>query len=532
MLLAAVLGLALIAIANLTNLTLADVVSRRSDFALRAALGGSRLDLASTEIWQSLAVAVAGGAAGLWAASGLAPAVLSLDPANLLGPRQLATDWRVVACGFGIALVVMMGAVAVPVLRLARPGLAQALTGGARGAIGGPSGGRVRIALVSAQTALGIVLLSSGALVVVTFQRAARIAPGFDPRNVVTAQLRLSEIALPTPESRIAFVERVVERLREAPGIAAASTTLNTFVAGSGGAQSLAFVEERPTPDGAPYRIQSRRVTPGYFETMRIPILKGRDFRETDRAGRQPVTIVSRSFARRFWPGQDPLGRRAKRGVTTKEWAIVIGVVEDVRDVSLDQPPRDTLYTPFLQAGPSPLPVTLVVRTASDPGALVRTIKQAIWQMDPSQPLANVVTLESFLHDSLGPQRFRALLVTGYAVLGLLLATIGTYGVTARSVVDRTREVGVRLALGGDPLRVSWTVAATSLKAVLGGALAGILASAAAGVALAALLPELKEAGWLFSAAAAGALVLAGCAAALIAARGVLSIEPSRALRA
>ncbi len=531
MLLAAVMGLALIAAANLTNLTLADVMFRRSDFAVRAALGGSRLDLASSEIWQSLGVALAGGAAGVLAASWLVPALLALDPSALLPPGQLATDWRVVLCGFGIAAAVMTAAVAVPTLRLARPGLAADLTTGARRAIGGRSASRLRIALVIAQTALAIVLLSSGALVVATFQRASRIAPGFDPENVVTARLRLSEIALPTSESRTAFVEEVVNRLRETPGIVGASTTLNWFVAGQAGAQSLGFVEDRPTPDGAPYRIQSRRVTPGYFRTMRISVIKGRDFQDTDRVGSQSVAIVSRSFAQRFWPGQDPLGRRVKRGVTTKEWAIVIGMVEDVRDVSIDEAPRDTLYTPFLQAGLSPLPVSLVVRTAADPSGFIRAIKQAVWRVDPNQPLANVVTLESFLHDSLGPQRFRALLVTGYALLGLLLATIGTYGVTARSLAERTREVGLRLALGGGRSRVWWTVASTSLKAVVVGALAGVLGSGAAGAALQALLPELREAGWLFSAAAAGALVLAGCAAALMAARGVMSVEPSRALQ-
>jgi putative ABC transport system permease protein len=311
----------------------------------------------------------------------------------------------------------------------------------------------------------------------------------------------------------------------------AASTTLNSFVSGQGGAQSLAFVEERPTPDGAPYRIQSRRVTPGYFETMRIPILKGRDFQESDRAGRASVAIVSRSFAERYWPGQDPLGRRAKRGVTTKEWATVVGVVEDVRDISLDEAPRDTFYTPFLQSNLTPLPVSLVVRTARAPSAFIPSIKQAVWQVDPDQPLSNVVSLETFLHDSLGPQRFRALLVTGYALLGLLLATIGTYGVTARSVVERTREVGLRLALGGAPARVLWTVAATSLQAIAAGAVAGLAASGAALAALAALLPELRQADWLLGAAAASTLVFAGCAATLMAARGVMSVPPARALQ-
>jgi putative ABC transport system permease protein len=202
--------------------------------------------------------------------------------------------------------------------------------------------------------------------------------PGFEPRHRVTVRLRLSEIALPTSETRAAFIERLLQRLRETPSVAGASTTLNWLIPGAGGAQSLAFVEERPNPDGAPYRIQSRRVTPRYFETMGISLVSGRDFDDHDRLGSQPVAIVSRSFAQRFWPDRDPIGRRVKRGVTTKQWAIVVGVAEDVRDVALDQAPRDTLYTPFLQSAVSPLPVTLVIRTAEDPRATIGAIRQTV----------------------------------------------------------------------------------------------------------------------------------------------------------
>jgi putative ABC transport system permease protein len=531
MLLAAVAGLTLIAIANLANLTLADVLGRRGDFAVRAALGASRRDLAAADIAQALTIAVAGAAAGSLLASALVPFALSLDPSDADIRSQLTIDWRLLACAFATAIVVMLAAVVVPVVRMSRPDVMEVISGQQR-TTGSRTAHRVRLVLVGLQTALAIVLLGSGALVVATFESVSRLDPGFDPRHLVTARLRLSEIALPTSEMRAAFIERLLQRLRETPGVAGASTTLNWFIPGAGGAQSLAFVEERPNPDGAPYRIQSRRVTPRYFETMGVSLVSGRDFDDHDRLGSQPVAIVSRSFAQRFWPDRDPIGRRVKRGVTTKQWAIVVGVADDVRDVALDQAPRDTLYTPFLQSAVSPLPVTLVVRTAEDPRATIGAIRQTVWTVDPDQTLANVITADEFLRGTLGPQRFRALLVAGYAALGLLLATLGTYGVTARSVAERTREVGVRLALGGSRPRVWWSIASTSLRAVAAGGLGGGVAAALARGALVALMPELKDANWIYAFVSAAALILAGAIAALVAARRAAWLSPSAALRA
>ena len=203
-----------------------------------------------------------------------------------------------------------------------------------------------------------------------------------------------------------------------------------------------------------------------------------------------------------------------------------------MRDVALDQEPAETVYTPYYQGSSPAAPVGLVVRTAGDPRAMVTAIKQAVWSVDAKQPLANVVTLDQFLAGSLGPQRFRAMLVAVCGAIGLLLATIGTYGVTARSVVERTREVGIRLALGGRAGNVWWTVAWGSLKAVVAGAIVGIAASMASGAALAAILPEVHGAPWVAAALCGSGLVVVGAAAALLAARGVVSIEPLRALRA
>ena len=530
MLLAAVTALGLIAIANLANLTLADVMFRRGDFAVRAALGASRLDIAAEELAQAFVLAAAGGAAGLALAVWLVPALLALDSTRAITAAQAPLDWRVAACGFGVAGIVMILAVAAPIVRLAGPGLAADITAGSRRTAGGRAASRTRVVLVAAQTALALLLLSAGAQIVTALLASGRAKPGFDPSGLVTGQLRLSANAFPEVADRARFVERVIERLLATPGVTAAGTTLNSFTV-NGAFTTLVDVEDRPSATGEAYAVQYRRVSPGYFDAMRIAVVRGRAFDRRDTVDAPLVAIVSRGFARRFWGEDDPIGRHVRRGVNQRNWITVVGVVDDVRDVGLNAEPADTLYTPYYQGSSPAAPVGVVVRTNGDPRGMVTSIRRAIWDVDPKQPLANVVTMEQFLSDTLGAQRFRALLVSACGAIGFILAIVGTYGVTARSVVERTREVGIRLALGGAPLRVWWTVAWGSLRAVVAGAVLGIVLSGAASALLAALLPEVQQGAWGIALISAAALATVGGAASLIAARAAIAVEPVRALK-
>jgi putative ABC transport system permease protein len=529
MLLAAVVGLCLLAIANLANLTLADVMFRRSDFAVRAALGASRAEIALPEVTQAVIVAMIGAAAGLVGASLLVPALFALDPSNAFSVDAVAIDWRVAIAAIVAAAAIMIVAVIGPVLRFAGPRLASDLTSGSRRAIGGRSSARTRLALVITQTAMALVLLSSSALIVRTLLQASEIDPGFEASGVLTAQLRLSNRAYPTEADRARFVERMLERLHSTPGVVAAGTTLNPFLINSPFI-SLVQIEHQPKPDGQPHTLQFRRVSPGYFHTMQTSVVRGRDFTPQDRLGAALVAIVSRSMAERFWAG-DAVGKRIKRGADTSPWLEIVGVVDDVRDVGLDLAPADTVYTAFYQGSGAQAPVSLVVRTQGDPLGSVQAIRRAVWAVDPNQPLSNIITLERFLSDSLGAQRFRATLLSACGLIGLLLATIGTYGVTARSVVERTKEVGVRLALGGRPRTVWWAVASTSIRAIVAGAIVGVALSAVTRAGLAALLPELEGASLMFSFAAAAILVAVGALAALVASRRATSVDPVIALR-
>jgi putative ABC transport system permease protein len=272
-----------------------------------------------------------------------------------------------------------------------------------------------------------------------------------------------------------------------------------------------------------------RRISPQYFRTMRIRHLAGRDFADDDRRDRPPVCIVSRAFARRYWPDVDPLGRRVQRagGLMT-----VVGVVDDVFDVGLGQAPEPTLYIPYLQNNPSAITVTLVARGRGDPMALAKDVRATVLEVDRAQPLDAVVLLEQFLSDSLGPQRFRTTVLLALAGLGLMIAAVGIYGLTSRAVTERRREVGIRLALGARPSEVWRMVVAQSLRPVGIGIIAGIAVSLAATRVLMGVLPDLETADPRAVGAAAALLTVTAFAATVWPAGRAVRVDPVTTLRA
>jgi len=527
MLIAIVAGLGLLATANLANLTMADLTSRESEFALRATLGGSAYAIALSEIIPCLVLAIMGSAAGLGLAASAVPSMLALDPSLAAAGLSITIDWRVVAASIGSSVAVMAAAVVMPSWRVARrdprAALASTRTTDARGV-------RIRGVLVGAQSAIALALLSASTLVVTTLQRNASRDPGFDSRDVVTGQLRLAENAFPTHASRVRFLSATLDRLRNTPGVIGAGTTLNLFTTG-GGFTTNVTVEDAPRPDGSAYSTQFRRVSPGYFEAMKIRLVRGRTFQDTDTDTRPPAAIVSEAFARLYWPNADPIGRRIKRGAATSPWLEIVGVVADARDAGLAQDTGPLMYSCYYQGSTSATPAALVVRTAGDPRPVIPLIKRAIWSVDPAQPLSSVVILDDFLAASLGPQTFRAWLVGLCSLFGLVLAVIGIYGVTSRSVAERTREVGIRIALGGHPAAEWWRLVRANMQAVVAGVSAGAILSRVVDSGIVRLLPELGSSQWTFRVGAATVLSSASVLAAVIAARHAASVEPARALR-
>lgn len=527
MMLAIVAGLALIATANLANLTFADLASRLSDVALRAALGGSTRAVVVEEVLPCAILAGAGSIVGLWMASTAAPWMLSLDSSLATAGIAIAVDWRVALAGVTGALAVMAAAVAIPSWRIARRDQLSML-GSPRTTEG--RGGRIRAMLVGLQTAMALVLLSAAGMVAATVQRTTHVDPGFDRTNVVTGQLRLADDAFPDHAARVRFIRAVLDRLHDTPGVVDAGTTLNLFN-GGGTFSTNVSVEDAPRPDGQSYGLQYRRVSPGYFKTMKIRLLRGRPFAPTDTDATPLVAVVSDSFARQFWPSGNAIGRRIKRGPANAPWAEIIGVVADVRDGGLNQATGPVMYTSYYQGSAAATPAGLVVRTAGDPRAAIAQIKQAVWAVDPSQPLSNIVILDDYLRASLGPQQLRAWLAAACSGFGILLAVIGIYGVTARSVSERTKEVGIRIALGGDPSSVWWRLVVASLRAVSIGAAIGVATSMAVDAGITRLLPELGGGDWVVRAGSAVIMIVAGAIASIVAARHAAAIEPMRALR-
>jgi hypothetical protein len=305
---------------------------------------------------------------------------------------------------------------------------------------------------------------------------------------------------------------------------------MNRFVPGFAYV-TLVHIDGHPTPTGEAHTVQFRRVSPGYFRTLRIAELGGRTFDERDAIDSQPVCVVSAAFARQFWPaGENPIGRTVRRG--TGGPTTVIGIVGDVSDVGFGQAPQATIYIPYSQNNTIAAPVGLVVRSPRPPADLLPAIKREILTIDPAQPLSNVTTLEQFLAASVGPQRFRSTLLVLLAAIGALLACVGIYGVTERTVMARRREAGVRLALGATARRVWWTVSARALAGVGWGGGIGLVAALGVTRAIATLLPELRDVSSAATAVPALTLLAAaGIASAVVPARRAALVDPLVALR-
>jgi putative ABC transport system permease protein len=526
-LLAAVALLTVIAAANLSNLTLAQVMARRSDFAVRAAIGGRAIDIIRLQLIESSMLAAAGIAAGLLLGAWMLPALLALDPTTAQTLRDVRIDWRIQLAMAALAMVIALVSAIVPLWRVLGGRTLAGIAGSSRRAVGSRADQRVRQFLVGLQTSMAVVLMISGALLVSGLNRASRIDPGFDPANVLGAQMRISAIAYPTEPGRTELIRQVVDRIRAVPGVIDAGATLNPFVPNFF-FQTTVEIDGKPTPDGQPHTVQFRRATPRYFETMRIPLLRGRAFEDTDGPGAPQVAVISRSFADRFFSGEDPIGRGITRG-TRK--VTVVGIVDDVRDVNIGKPSSPTIYVAYYQNNVALTPVSLVVRTAGDPLASANAVRAAVLSVDKLQPLDHVTTVERFLSDSLGPQKFRSALLIVLAVIGIAIAAVGIYGVTSRAVQERTQELGVRLALGATQTSVVRTVVWQTMRAVLGGVIGGGLLATAATTALLRALPDLSRSDAWTAAPAVIVLAITAALAATIPARHAASLDPVIALK-
>ena len=541
-LLGAVALLLLIACANVAGLLLARAEGRQREIALRTALGAGRGRLVRQLLTENLLLAVTGGLLGLLAAVWVARALVLAAPPTIPRLDAVSIDARVLGFTLGITLVTGLLFGLVPAVHAARADLSGALTDGGRAGTASVARHRVRRALVAAQVALALVLVTGAGLLVQSFLRLRQVDPGFRPERLLTARVELSPVRYATNESMRAFYRDLVDRLQALPGVRSASTARALPMTGRLEIGDWSFVLEGqaaspPLPtDWHPADWQV--VSPGYFETMGIPVRSGRGVEASDRLGVPGVVVVNRTLAQQVWPAGNPVGQRVLLGGggVDSVWRTVVGVVGDVRHRGLAAPPRPEMYLPYAQfpagTGTSQRSLYVVMRTTGDPVAMVRSLRAAVAALDPDVPLTGVQTMEDAMGSWAAERRLLMLLVTSFAALALTLGAIGIYGVMTHLVAQREREIGVRVALGAVPREIVRLVTVQGMTMVGVGIAVGAGASLAATRVLRSLLFEVRPSDP--ATLLATALMLAGVAATamLVPALRATRVDPIDALRA
>lgn len=521
----------LIACANVANLLLARAASRTREFAVRAALGAGRAQVIRQLLTESLLLALLGGALGVLIGWWGVTAMVKLAPANAR-LEGVAVNW--VVLGFTLGLSVLTGLVfgLVPALQWWRADVTEVLKEGSRGSTEGLGRNRVRSTLVIVEVALSLVLLAGAGLLLRSFARVSAVDPGFNPHHLLTANVAPPEKKYPGEQRQAAMIGEVVERARQLPGVESAAAVFGLPFGGT--VSRVRFlVEGRPPPaPNEPSDALYRQITPGYFETLRAPLLGGRDFTARDTTNAPRVAIVNEAFVRTFFPSADPHtvpSTRIDLDGGTNTWIQIVGVVRDMRDANLAQAAEPQLFVPLTQRcwGFA----TVVVRTAGAPESLAPAIREVLQTIDPEQPLERVRSLESLLDDTLTQRRIQTVLLGVFSALALVLAAVGIYGVMAWSVSRRSHEIGVRMALGAQWSDVRRLVLRQGMALTLMGVVLGLVAGLGLARFLAGLLYEVQP----HDPPTFGTVTLALIAVALLAcwlpARRAARVDPMVALR-
>jgi putative ABC transport system permease protein len=523
----------LIACANVANLLLARAAVRQKEIALRLALGASRSRLTRQFLTESVLLAMFGAALGLLLAFAGIRILETFIPPSISQIQTISIDGAVLIFTALVAVLTGITFGLAPALHGSHLNLNDTLKEGGRDSGGGIKGNRARGLLVIGEVAISFVLLIGAGLLINSFFHLRKLDPGFRADHLLTMKVDLSEVKYPDRDRRATFFDEVIRRVRALPGVQSAGVADNLPLTYNGDSMTIS-VEGIPDPlPDQQADVIYRVIGPEYFSTMGIPIIRGRDFTDQDKSDSKDVVVISEKTAQHYWPGQDAIGKRLKPGssTSTAPWREVIGIVKDVRQNDLIAPPKMQMYLNHRQLKSVPANA-LVIRTTIEPMSLAGTVRDVIWSVDKDQTVADIDTMDHIVAEAVARQRFSMLLLGFFAAVALLLASIGIYGVMSYSVAQRTREIGVRIALGARRVDVLQMTVKQGLKLVGAGMLLGLAAAFILTRVMATLLYGISATDPITFAGISLVLLTVAILASYIPALRATRVDPIIALRA
>ncbi len=537
-LLGAVAFVLLIACANIANLVLARTLSRRKEVAIRAALGASRRRLLQQVLAETVLLALSGGALGLVFAHYGIVFIVKFMGMQLPRSSSIGLDGGVLAFTLGISLLTGLAAGFLPALRLTGGDFNEALKQGIGRTSADSGGGRTRGALVVAEVALSLMLLVGAGLLIRSLWMLRSVYPGFDANHVITMDLSVSSKKFSSPQPMVSFFQGVLDRVKALPGVQSAGFVDALPLSGGGSHQPVQIEGQPVLPMADQPEVDVRLMSPDYLRAMRIPLVSGRYFDDSDEAGRPATVLISQSMAKQFWPHDDPIGKQLTLYFFPDSVRTIVGVVGDVKDDGLNQTrSASMLYMPLAQlTNPRgdvwhSFGMTMAVRTQTAPSSVASAIGNLVHQVDPDVPLLNVKTMEDTVDDSLLQQRFTMFLLVGFAALALLLAAVGIYSVLSYMVRRRVREIGIRLALGAQLSDVLRMIVAEGMKPTLLGVAIGLAGALALGRVMASVVYGVSARDMMTFASVAVLMTGIGLLASALPAYRATRVDPMKTLR-
>jgi predicted permease len=513
---------------NVANLLLARSIAREKELATRAALGAGRARIVRQLLTESILFALAGGIVGMVVMWWTVQFLVALAPSDLPRINEVSIDWRVLLAAGATTMITGILVGILPALSSASVRPQASLQDASRGTVGGTLRRRARAGLVIAEIALAVTITTGAGLLLRSFVSVTNVNPGFDTSQLLTFQMNLSQ-RLVSNEQRVDFYRDLFARLESLPGVVLVGGTTRVPLGSTSVSTSLQR-ESHPLPSSELPEVQFRRAMHNYFQAMGIPIRRGRGFDPNDGPAAPPVAVINETMARKLFADGDPIGQHVRIGPSPSgPWTTIVGVIGDVRHAGLEEVPQPELYINYLQ-GP-PVNPFIVVKTSADPALLAETVRAEMRRIDKTMPIYDLRTMDTLRSDAVSTRRFILLIVGAFGMLALGLAAIGVYGVMSLIVSERTREVGVRLALGADPSQLMTMIVGQAAKLAAIGVLIGIIAALPLAPLLASQLYGIQSFDLMTFVAVPISLLAIATIAAVVPARRAMSIDPLAALR-